>query len=220
MALGLGNNSNNNYTDHGDIAGIDGSTVLGLAFWVAGGAAVSASEIRKGSIRLFEMGGDRSYQIREVGVWQLNSAADAIPPDATNWNHFLVVYDGSLDAASRITIYKNGLPLALSGSYPGTALSSTSPETFRIGDANVSGLIGHVRLWQAALTAADSAQEVHRYWACRRAHLLLDAPYDDALYARDYSGNGNHGTWNPINGTPEQRQGPPVSYGGTVLVTG
>ena len=220
MALALGNNNNNSSTNHGDIAGIDGATALSLAFLVAGGAAVSASEIRKGSIRLFEMASDRAYQIREVGVWQLNSDANAVPPDVTDWNHFLVVYDGSLEAASRITIYKNGLPLALSGSYPGTALSSTSPETFRIGDVNVSGLIGHVRLWQAALTAAESAQEVHRYWACRRATLLLDAPYDDALHARDYSGNGNHGTWDPITGIPEQRQGPPVSYGGTVLVMG
>ena len=220
MALGLGQNQNNGWTDHGDIAAIDGATVLTLAFWVAGGPVVSAGEWRKGNIRLFEMGGDRSYQVREVGIWQLNSDADAVPPDVTSWNHFAAVYDGSLAAANRMTVYKNAVALTLSGSTPGTSLSSTSPNTLQCGNVNVSGKIGHARLWAAALTQAEVEQEVHRYWASRRTNLLIDSPYDDALWAMDYSGTGNHGTPDQANGVPSQEQGPPVGYGATVLVTG
>ena len=232
MALALGNNSNNNYADHGDLAAMNGATALTLAFWAAGGAAVGAGDISKGTVHYFQMGGTREYQLKEDAIWTLISAENTVHADILNWNHYALVYDGSLAVTNRITLYMNALSLPLTGidtSKPQgsnaattapTSLPDTSPNALQCGNSNVSGLTGHLRLWAAALTGAEVAAEMHRYWAARRTHLLLDAPYDDALFARDYSGNGNHGTWDPINGTPEQRQGPPVSYGGKVLVTG
>lgn len=234
MALSLGQNSNNGWTDHGDIAAMNGATALTLAFWVAAGAAVSAGPIRKATATFFQMDTGRRYWVRDPGVWDLLTLdGDQIPPDVLNWNHFGLVYDGSLPVTDRITVYKNAVSQAplygtnLTDTQGSTAATtaptswpSTSPNPLQVGNANTSGLHGHLRLWNAALTQAEVAQEMHRYWASRQTNLLLDAPYDDQLNARDYSGTGNHGTWNPVNGTPDQRQGPPIPYGGKVLVTG
>lgn len=246
MSLDLGSNSSNGWTEHGDIAAINGATALTVAFWVACGAAVNAGPINKGKMVFFLMDASRSYWIRETtnynadsphigtAVWQLiTSAVDVVPPDILSWNHFALVYDGSLDVSSRMTLYKNtvSLPLVGTGSpqlpqgsdaatTAPTSLIDTSPQTLQYGHSNTSSLVGHFRVWSVALTQGEVAQEMNRYWANRQTSLLMDCPFDDQLAARDYSGNGNHGVWDPVNGTPGQRQGPPIPYGGKVLVLG
>jgi len=228
MSLVQGNN-NATYLDHGNIAAINGATALSIAFWAWGGAAVSISDIAKGTLHFFDMGGTREYQIREAGIWTLITAENTVPVE--DWRHFGMVYDGTQPATSRITIYMDAISRPLTGintTLPqGSDAATTAPTSLpssasavQVGNSNVSGVIGHLRFWTAALTQAEIAQEQHRYWAFRQTNLVLDAPYDDQLAARDYSGNGNHGSWSSLLSPVIQRQGPPVSYGGKVLVTG
>lgn len=232
MALVLGNNANKNYISHGDIAAIDGASVLTIAWWLNVGPAVSGGPITKGTLTFFQMGGSQEFWVRDSSAgWDLLTATGTVSQDITIYDHYAMVYDGTQPATSRITVYKNAISLALTGlninSPQGSDALTTAPTSLpssanalEIGNANTNFDIGHVRIWAAALSQAEVAQEQHRYWASRQAGWLLDAPYDDALWARDYSGNGNHGTWDLVNGTPAQRQGPPVAYGGKVLVTG
>ena len=242
MSLVLGNKNNNGYIDHGDISAIDGATALTLACWVRGGLDFPV-DIGKGKegitsdLMLFQVTTGQRYMIRErladlSLAWVLMSDQNVISTDLLDWDHFAMVYDGTLAVTSRVTVYKNAVSLPLVGpdgiSPQGTDASSTAPTSFpdtspyslENGNANVSGLTGHLRLWSVALTQGEVAQEVHRYWANRRTNLVLDAPYDDSLDPRDYSGAGNHGTWDRLFGTPGLSQGPPVAYGGKVLVTG
>ena len=230
MALVLGLNSNTAYTDHGDLAAMNSAPALTVAFWNWVGVVVAPGEIAKSNVSFFAMNTGREYRVRHQGVWSLITPRDTIVEDI--YAHYAMVYDGTLDVTTRVKVYKNAASLPLTGmdgispqgsvadATAGTTLPDMSGNGLLNGNTNSSGDFAHYRVWSAALSQAEVAQEMHRYWANRRTDLLFDAPYDDQLYARDYSGNGNHGTWNPINGTPEQRQGPPVSYGGKVLVTG
>lgn len=229
MSLALGDNSNNGYITHGNLAAINGATALTVAFWIWGGAAVSAGNINKGALRFFEMDSNRFYMVREVSIWDLISDGNAVPIEI--WSHWCLVYNGTNPATSRLTLYKDGAEVTLThaGVIPQgtnavstapTSLTDTSPAAIEMCHGNQTGRMGHVRLWTAALTPAEVALEVHRYWAARQTDLLLDAPYNDDLDPRDYSGQGNHGTWDRLGGTPVIAQGPPVSYGGKVLVTG
>ncbi len=245
MALVLGNNDNNGYMDHGDITALNGATALTVACWSLAGVAVSPGSIDKATssgllttLTFFQAGGDGSaYAVGDGNVftthlWWLRTANGVI--DTTKWTHMAVVYDGTADVTSRVTVYKDLVSFPLWGiNYPDpgtpaqgedadttapTSLPTTTSDPLKVNEGNVSGVKAHLRLWLAALTPAELALERERYWAGRRENLLMDCPYDDQIAGRDYSGNGNHGT--AVTGPPIQRHGPPVSYGGKVLVTG
>src|SRR3972149_3178596 len=223
MSLGLGANNNNNHIDHGNITAINGATALTLAFWLWGGNPNRYTQIDKGSLTLASHWTSGQIRVREVGIWDLYSP-EVLDHDDGLWVYYMLVYDGTLDVTSRLTLYKNAVSVPFTGpdmvTPQGTNASTTAPvalpssvDTLQVGVSNTTGKHGHLRLWSAALTLTECILEMHRYWASRQINLLLDAPYDDALDARDYSGNNNHGTWDPASGTPGQEQGPPISYG-------
>lgn len=131
---------------------------------------------------------------------------------AGEWNHHAVVFNGAgTGNAGRLQAYKNGTDQTITfvGTIPAT-LGDAGTAPLSIG-ARSDGLaaydakFAHIKAWTAALTAAEVAQEMNSYRPVRRANLILWAPYDDGIRARDYSGSGNHGT---ITG-PLYTGGPP-----------
>ncbi len=241
MALTLGANSGNGHLDHGDVSAMNGASALTVAFWSLGGPAASPGQLDKETtsgvsttLTFLQAGGDGSaYAVGDGNVftsqlWWLRTDNGVI--DFANWVYAAVVYDGSAAVTSRITVYKDLVSYPLTGlniTHPqGTDADETAPTSFPdmtgksllVNSGGVSGTKAHLRMWEAALTLAELAVERERYWAARRANLVMDCPYDDQLAARDYSGSGNHGTY--VNGPPVQRHGPPVGYGGKLLVTG
>jgi len=240
MALSLGANNNQGYMDHGDITALNGATALTVAFWSLAFVAVSPGPLDKATssgvsttLTFLQAGGDGSaYAVGDGNVntsqlWWLRTANGVI--DITQWTYMTVVYDGSADVTSRVTVYKDLVSFPLTGlnindsqgstaaTTAPTSLPNTSPNPLLVNSLNVYGLKAHLRLWLAALTPAELALERERYWAVRRTNVLMDCPYDDQLAGRDYSGNGNHGTF--LDGPPLQVGGP-IGYGAKVLVTG
>lgn len=244
MALTLGDNNNAGYIDHGDIALMNGAAALTVCCWRFADSVASPGECEKGSTSLLWMGNGRELHSSEVASWDRFTDVYQIP--VTRWTHHACVFDGSLAAAARIKFFGDGTEQTTAGSTAGTTLLDSTGNPVRIARGNVAGVWAHLRIWAAALTEAEVFLEMHRYWAARQHNLLLDAPYDDALWARDYSGAGNHGigialpialeevsgsvslesgpgavlTEQPTGGPPRQTHGPPVSYGGKVLVLG
>lgn len=130
--------------------------------------------------------------------------------------HVAVVYneDEATDA-EKLRVYKNGVfvPATVLGIIPDILTSTVDNFLFHTDVAGVEldSTDSHVRVWNRALAAREVANEMQAYFARARANLLLDCPYDDGLLARDYSGNGHHGTVTGAIPAP----GPPISYGGS-----
>lgn len=227
MALTLGANSNDGYLDYGDLSDLNGATALSLLFWSSGGDAVNNFHFAKGTLLLCGMTG-RGILIRDTAAgWILTAPGQVVPVGL--WTSYAVIYDGSQAATDRMAFYRNAEWRALFGADDvtpqGTDAGSTAPtalpnysDPFRVSQSNISGHVSHVRLYTAPLSAAEVAQEMYRYWASRRTNLLIDSPYDDALFARDYSGNGTHPT--VVRETGPVQVASPMTYGGKVLVTG
>ncbi len=240
MALSLGNNNINGSMNHGDIAAMNGATALTVAFWSFAFVAVSHGSLDKATSSgllttltfMQEGGGGTAYAVGDGNVfttqlWWLRTA-DGVK-DVTKWTYMSVVYDGSADVSSRVTLYQDLVSYPLTGLIitdpQGTTAATTAPTSFPdmspnpllVNSGGVYGLKAHVRMWSAVLTLAELALERERYWAARQTNLIMDCPYDDQLAGRDYSGNGNHGT---LADGPPLQVGGPIPYGGKVLVTG
>jgi len=139
------------------------------------------------------------------------------------WGHYAFVFNGggSLNA-DRLKIYKDGTAqtVAFTGTIPATisANAATTVQLARrpdIAGEFSDGNIAHHKVWLAALSAAEVAQEVHSRRPHRTAGLHGWWPLDDGTDTKDYSGNGRDGT---VASAPAQVSGPPVSYGAPVLV--
>ena len=118
------------------------------------------------------------------------------------WVHLACVYDGAGAAnADRQKIYINGInqTLTFGGTVPAT-LGDASTAVFTLMGNSTGGLgfgNGKVELFKvwvgAALTAGAVVQEMNSYHWVRSRPTILH-PLVDGRDARDYSGNGNHGT--------------------------
>lgn len=212
--------------DHGDIAAIDGTAALTVllpvyvdALELTGGIITkdSGAEVTFG----FCLGTNAAnnnvliYTAVSLGT-RAQSTGGEVSTGA--WNYWGFIYNGAGVAnADRLKLYKDGVELALSftGTIPAT-LNSTAA-TLKTGrEVNVNAnffdcKIGTVKVWTAVLTLAELIQEAQTIRLHRTSGLVLWSPYDDGTSARDYSGNGNHGT---VTGAL-QAAGPPVSYGGS-----
>lgn len=54
--------------------------------------------------------------------------------------------------------------------------------------------VAHFKFWSRAFSLDEIIAESYSYEPLNIPNLLIWSPYDDALQARDYSGNANHGT--------------------------
>jgi len=204
----------NDLVDHGDIAAVDSASALTTMLWVRLGTAVlNEGLVTKGAeAMLYTPGDGTGIAAGQSGVWERTTGNGVLAVGV--WVHVAVVYDGSLTAADRIVIYRNGVAQSLSGTTPGTTLSDPGTAAVQTANWNGAGFIdadlAHLRMWSRPLSGIEIQQEVFSYRPVRTQNLLLWAPYDDGLFARDYSGQGNHGAVTQAVQVP----GPPVSFGG------
>ncbi|HAM56723.1 MAG TPA: hypothetical protein DCQ64_15530 [Candidatus Rokubacteria bacterium] len=212
--------------DFGDINAIDGSSLLTVCVWYKPTAASDAAVIWG---KVASVGGDAADLVLWHGVGDGSVGADFAFVMGTTapkgrvagifsagvWVHLAIVYDGGGAAnADRLKLYVNGVAqtVTFSGTIPASIGSSADTVTIGTDGANawdLDGVLAHLKVWTAALTAAEVAQEMESARPARTANLVQWSPLDDGVSAKDYSGSGNHGT---VTGAV-QIAGPPVSYG-------
>lgn len=222
MALDL--DGTDDEVDHGDIAGVDGATVLSGMCWVYVDASsgIYVPYLAKISATTYTFTFGVRVNAGTAVFFTTTSAGSGYGETASGsrsngvWEHWAFVYNGGgATDSDKVKIYKDGVNQSLT--YTGvlaTSLTDTGTQSVRAGrnvrDATfLNGRIALVKLWLAELTAAEVAQEYRSYRPVRTANLSLWSPYDDGVRAHDYSGQRNHGT---VTGAA-QRESPPVSYG-------
>lgn len=215
--------------DHGDIAVIDGASALTFGCWLW----IDTSEANGGILCKSSGGGILSFSLQQwytaptdrigcfFGYSAVNGGYSTTALVTGAWHHWMGVFNGGgVGNAGRQQLYLDGVAETLTfvGTVPATLPDSgaaTVQSGFVVNGATTTYYdckIALVKIWTAALAAAEVAQEMNSYRPVRTANLILGSPYDDGTSARDYSGNGNHGT---VTGAL-QAAGPPVSYGGRV----
>jgi hypothetical protein len=224
----------NDSVDFGDIADVDGSpATLTISLWYKP-AADSQFGILWGKVA--SLGGDSNdlYLAHSDGSggagtgiqWTHGTTSPkAIVASgvftAGTWYHIGLIYDGSQNPTNinALKIYIDGVQktLAFTGAIP-TNIVGTA-DTVRCGTdganaGDLNGTLAHLRCWDAVLTAAQLEQERWSFLPSRTANLFLWAPMDDGTNAKDYSQSGNNGT---VAGAL-QAAGPPVSYGGPMVL--
>lgn len=130
----------------------------------------------------------------------VNGGVSASAIGTNIWKHWAWVFDGAgADNATRLVLYVNGVveTLTYTGTVP-TSLGDAGADTLQVGRNDESAIfydckIAHIKIWDAALTASEVRQEMHYFPSVRRRNLRLWSSYGRGS-ARDYSGNGNHGT--------------------------
>lgn len=206
----------NDKVTHGRMTVLESLATFSIAWWVSVQPS-STSEClasKDSCVRLRRINATGNAQFHPAGT----DAIFANGPlyDAVAWFHAVWVFNGAGGTdAQKIQLYKNGIPVTLS-------FTGTIPTTLGAGTGNmvVSATTAgtefqnypkaHIKMWSAALTAAEAYQEMETARPQRMTNLILWSPYDDALLARDYSQTGNDGTTTDCT----QVAGPYISYGG------
>lgn len=211
----------NDEVNHGDLGNrFDNATALTWMVWLYWDIIAAGGDGFLGKDALIPgyspAGTPTQMAAGQAGVWEKTTTDGGLSTGV--WIHWAWRYDGSLAADDRLLIYRNGVPQTMAGTNPGITIGDFGAVGFRVGVNAVIGSfvdckIAHLRVWDAALTPAQIAQEVDSYRPVNRTeNLILWAPYDEATpSARDYSGRDNHGT---VTGGPVYTPGPPISYGG------
>lgn len=207
---------------HGDIAGIDLAANFTIMFWLYVDTLVTSDRIVSKRVEpdsticflLIAAAGNNSILEAWIAASTTKGETATGTLVAGQWDHYAMVYAGGGAAnADRLKIYKNGADLSLTftGTIP-TTLGDAGTDVLTIGATSsgasaYDGKFSHVKAWTAALTAAEIRQEKNAALPVRRINLQLWAPYTDGGRARDYSGNGNHGT---ITGALVAATNPPI----------
>jgi hypothetical protein len=163
------------------------------------------SSLTTNTTMLFQIGAGTNISITQATQYVVNT-----------WQHWTFTYDGGLaDNITRFQAYLDGSPrtLTFSLAVPATIAATTAVFTAGFTAASHDGRIANLKIWNDHVSAAE-AQLMYRSWRPHKtANLLLWAPYDDAVVAADYSGNGNVGTVT----TATQIEGPPKEMGFPVM---
>ena len=189
--------------DHGDINALDGATVATICWWQRPDTAATADGILgKGTTSYSPMVRHDGTTATTINIYTaaIQNTRAGVFTDG-QWDHHALVYDGGGAAdADRLKYYRNGVQetLTYGGAVPAT-LPDNGAVVFQVGGrADWGGFadmkLGLLKIWNAALSDAEVAQEFNSYRPVRTANLILWAPYDDGTKAVDYSGSGNHGT--------------------------
>lgn len=197
-------------------AGMDGTSLLTCCLWIRlrAGRVNNDPFIASGVVlpMLFSLSGDVAdrVQFRNTGR---SYTAGAVTQDV--WDHWAFAYNGLAGSTNdqKLQMYKNGVLQALT--HPVDQPSALPVTGSNLSLASASGGqrtpcdLAHVKLWLAALTAAEIAQEMQRAVPHRAANLILWTPLDDALSGTDYS-QTTGGSINSVTQSP----GPPIPWGG------
>lgn len=225
MALNF--DGTNDKVDFGDIAAIDGAT-LSISVWYFCGATSQLGVLWAKQAVPGGSANDLSlHQSSSAGntagsrlTWLMGTSAPRITSDndvftINNWYHVAMTYNGGNAAADRAKLYLNGASIAatITGTLPTTITGTTAAVTLGTAADNtrdLTGRLGLLKVWDAELTAAEIAQEYNSYRPVKTSSPIQWSPLDDGTSAKDYSGQGNHGTITDAT----QISGPPVSVGG------
>lgn len=214
----------NDTVSHGDIAALDAPSAYTFAWWMTNDVTLSDANDR--IMQKSASAGTNGFFCRlepndDDFKWFINATSwNGVDffPDAL-FHHIAVVFDGSGAAnADRLKVYRDGAEIT-AASYTGTVPASQTDagaSNLTVGSGDTSfyvGTLGHLKIWTAALTAGEVAQEVYSYTPIKKTNLLLWAPYDDTT-ATDYSGNGHTGTVTEATAATGPAQ---VNYGNAVL---
>jgi len=128
------------------------------------------------------------------------------------WYHIAMVCSGT--GAGNLVLYLNGVAdITTSGSiYPTmqAIMAGNDPDS-----DYMTGRLAAVKIWSAALSATEIAQEMYSISPRRFENLNGFYPIWPGDRTTDYSGNGN--LWTE-NGTLTDEDPPPVSYGVPIIV--
>jgi len=161
----------------GDVAFIDGLTKMSVSFWLYPTTLATTKMI----ISKTNWSNQDSFGIRtsdsasdEIMVFICSALNDAgsnylqttnLDLVTNQWTHITVVYDGTLAAASRVAVYKNGS--AISGSVTGTlptSMTSGSTSNLKIGLGDyatqyaLASTIDEMKIDSTARTAEEAAE--------------------------------------------------------------
>ena len=203
-------NGTSDKVSHGDIQALDSATALTFTCWAyivesgnVGSLGIAGKDgaLAADMLTLFINGASAS-PARIVGVTDGASHVSYCTVGSltlNTWQHIATVFDGSVSAGSRMGFYINGVSVGSAQDNAGTALADMGTKTFTVGFTAGFGSpathVANVKMWNAKLTASEVLSEYQNYEPQKKDNLLLWAPYDDdGNFARDYSGNGNHGT--------------------------
>ena len=227
--MALDHDGVDDFVSHGDITGISGATVLTVMLWLfydvaAASDGFSIKDSGAGQVPYYiaTRASDNSAMVfltGDPGITERSYTATGQVATGV-WAHWaLVVNTAGAAGNDRVKIYKDGTNLTLThaSASPNPLPSGAAANVVTMRHVNTGsysdGRLAYHKIWLAELSAAEVYQEMNSHRPVRTANLVLCSPYDDDTNARDYSGNGNHGT---VTGTL-QAAGPPVGYGASVL---
>lgn len=127
------------------------------------------------------------------------------------WYHLAYTSDGD-STGNGFAVYLNGVVDISNGARSAAASGSTMFLANDAYDEWLYGRMAHVKVWNAALSAAEIAQEVYTIRPQRLANLWSWLPIIETGTARsnEWSGSGN--TWT-VGGSVVDEDGPPLAWG-------
>lgn len=190
-------------SEHRDINALDGTATLSTSLWVNIDVADSNDGFwSKGETFGVGISGNTTNDWQGHGA--LASAQRWRTTDSSLvtgvWAHVGALYDGNAGSdATRFRLLINGVQksLTFNAAVPTTLASTTTVVTTGQNVTNtgwMDGRVAHLKIWNTLLSATELIREMTSYYPIRRNGLVLWAPYDDGIRARDYSGSENHGT--------------------------
>ena len=207
---------------YGDVAAIDTAAALTVMAWINPDTVVPARQVLVAKATatvvaiLFELLDNDIKIFHTSGAITGETGVNLLV--AGTWTHVASVFDGSGAAnADRQKLYLDGInrTLTFAGTIP-SALGDGGANALEVGAGSgaagttfYDGKVAFLKIWTAALTAAEILREMHCWWPRRTQDLLRWCPYDDGTLAQDYSPNRGDGT---VTGAL-QVPGPPVPYG-------
>jgi hypothetical protein len=172
-------------------------------------ASVIALEGSTGNYQLIQWDG-ANFTVQSTG----SNVANLTAPTTGAWYFVALVSNGT-----NLVAYKRTLA-GVWDSQSISAGSSFTPTTLTfgadLGDEYINGRLAGIKVWNAALTAAEIYQEAETLRPQRFANLNLFCPVFPGERTKDYSGNGYTLT---EGGTPTDEDPPPVGWGARVLAT-
>lgn len=128
------------------------------------------------------------------------------------WYHLTLTLSSDASGGAFVA-YLNGA-LSMNGN---TSAADSGTTMYVANDAYgewLNGNVAHVKLWSAALSAAEVQQEMYTVVPARSDNLVGWYPLDTHTDVSDWSGGGSNWT---ANGTLTTEDNPPVSWGGAIV---
>jgi hypothetical protein len=117
------------------------------------------------------------------------------------WTHVAVTYDA---ATSTLSLYKNGVQVAVNTNAPNYSGGGNAIGKHLGGGCNYHGLIDEVRIWNYARSASEISANIGSTMAGSETGLLAYYPMEEGTGASlsDASGNGNTGSFVNMGTSP------------------